>query len=55
MNNLTKLDTIRSTCTEYHNKIAALENAKWDLEYAVKVKDYEVFIKVYKILGNANI
>jgi len=32
----------RSMCQEYNQRIAALENAKYDLEYAVKVKDYEI-------------
>jgi hypothetical protein len=33
---------LRSLAENYHQKICSLENAKYDLEYAVKVKDYEI-------------
>lgn len=30
---------------EYHNRITALEDQKFDLEYVVKKKDYEVLTR----------
>jgi len=35
-------DSLRSLAQEFHGRIVSLENAKYDLEYAVKVKDYEI-------------
>jgi len=29
-------------CEDYHTRIAGLENEKYDLEYEVSKKDYEV-------------
>lgn len=36
------LDTVKRVLRDYHNRINALEDEKFDLEYAVKKKDYEV-------------
>jgi hypothetical protein len=35
-------DTITHVLQEYHERISSLEDVKFDLEYAVKKKDYEV-------------
>jgi hypothetical protein len=35
-------DTITHVLEEYHERISSLEDVKFDLEYAVKKKDYEV-------------
>lgn len=35
-------DQVKSVLDEYQKRIASLENAKYDLEYAVKVKDLEI-------------
>jgi len=35
-------DQIRPILEEYNARLAKLEDAKYDLEYAVKVKDYEI-------------
>jgi len=33
---------LESICKEYHNRIARLENEKYDFEYIVKGKDYQI-------------
>lgn len=35
-------DTIKEVLMGYHDRISSLEDVKFDLEYAVKKKDYEV-------------
>ncbi|XP_069675400.1 troponin I [Periplaneta americana] len=35
-------DTIKRVLKDYHERINSLEDAKFDLEYAVKKKDYEI-------------
>lgn len=35
-------DTITRILQDYHERISSLEDVKFDLEYAVKKKDYEV-------------
>jgi hypothetical protein len=35
-------DTITHVLQQYHERISSLEDVKFDLEYAVKKKDYEV-------------
>lgn len=35
-------DAVRALCEEYHKRISGLEEQKYDLEYAVKRKDFEV-------------
>ncbi|RWS30795.1 troponin I-like protein 1 [Leptotrombidium deliense] len=34
--------TLQAICKEYHKRLAALEDAKWDLESATQIKDYEI-------------
>lgn len=36
------IDTIKRVVREYHERIASLEDEKFDLEYCVKRKDIEV-------------
>jgi len=46
--------TIKSYLKEYHKRIAGLEAEKFDLEYEVARKDYEVpfcFLYLIKILS----
>ena len=38
-------DTIKRVLRDYHERINALEDVKFDLEYAVKKKDFEVEIE----------
>ncbi|XP_033301821.1 troponin I isoform X15 [Bombus pascuorum] len=35
-------ETVKRVLREYHNRITALEDQKFDLEYVVKKKDYEI-------------
>ncbi|KAA2225447.1 troponin [Salinarimonas soli] len=35
-------DTIKRVCKDYHERIARLEDEKFDLEYIVKRKDMEI-------------
>jgi len=35
-------DQIKAVLEAYHERIVKLEDAKYDLEYAVKIKDYEI-------------
>ena len=35
-------ETIKRVLKDYHERISTLEDEKFDLEYAVKKKDYEV-------------
>lgn len=35
-------DTIKRVLRDYHERISTLEDEKFDLEYAVKKKDFEV-------------
>jgi hypothetical protein len=35
-------DTIKRVLVDYHERINSLEDVKFDLEYAVKKKDFEV-------------
>lgn len=37
-------------CKEHHNRIAKLEDEKFDLEYIVKRKDMEVAIRTTALL-----
>lgn len=36
------IDTIKRVIKEYYNRITTLEDQKFDLEYLVKKKDFEV-------------
>lgn len=38
-------ETVKRVLREYHNRITALEDQKFDLEYVVKKKDFEVLEK----------
>jgi len=38
-------DTIKRVLREYHNRISALEDKKFDIEYVVKKKDFEVLLR----------
>lgn len=38
-------DNLKRVLKEYHNRIAALEDKKFDIEYVVKKKDYEVHMR----------
>jgi Troponin len=38
------IDTARNVCRDYHKRINDLEDKKFDLEYFVKKKDFEVSI-----------
>lgn len=40
------LDLLASTCRAYHSRISQLEDEKYDLEYIVKGKDYQVHIEI---------
>ena len=35
-------ETVKRVLREYHNRISALEDKKFDIEYVVKKKDFEV-------------
>merc|ERR550519_1368627 len=35
-------DKVREVCVAYHDKVMKLEDSKWDLEFEVKAKDYEI-------------
>lgn len=39
---LSVADTIKRVLRDYHARISTLEDEKFDLEYAVKKKDFEV-------------
>lgn len=41
-------DEARKICLDYHSRIENLENEKYDFEYLVKGKDYQVHIKIAK-------
>ena len=36
-------ETIKRVLRDYHERISTLEDEKFDLEYAVKKKDFEVY------------
>lgn len=38
-------DTIKRVLREYHNRITELEDKKFDIEYIVKKKDFEVLFE----------
>lgn len=38
-------DTLKRVLREYHNRITALEDKKFDIEYIVKKKDFEVLFE----------
>lgn len=38
-------ETIKRVLREYHNRITALEDKKFDIEYVVKKKDFEVLLR----------
>jgi len=38
-------DTVKRVLREYHNRISALEDKKFDIEYVVKKKDFEVLLR----------
>ena len=42
---LTHTETVKRVLREYHNRITALEDQKFDFEYVVKKKDFEVLEK----------
>lgn len=37
-------ENVKRVLREYHNRITALEDKKFDIEYVVKKKDFEVFL-----------
>lgn len=39
---LTTIDELEKLAQQFHKKIAELEESKYDLEYAVRQKDFEV-------------
>ena len=41
------LDSLANICREYHSRIERLEEEKYDLEYIVKGKDYQVHIDIH--------
>lgn len=41
------LDSISKVCQDYHSRIARLEEEKYDLEYIVKGKDFQVHIDIH--------
>lgn len=41
------LDSLSKICQDYHNRIARLEDEKYDLEYIVKGKDFQVHIDIH--------
>lgn len=38
-------DTLKRVLREYHTRIASLEDKKFDIEYIVKKKDFEVLLR----------
>lgn len=38
-------ETVKRVLREYHNRITALEDKKFDIEYVVKKKDFEVLLR----------
>lgn len=38
-------ETVKRVLREYHNRITALEDKKFDIEYVVKKKDFEVLFR----------
>lgn len=38
-------ETLKRVLREYHNRISALEDKKFDIEYVVKKKDFEVLLR----------
>lgn len=38
-------DTLKRVLREYHNRISSLEDKKFDIEYVVKKKDFEVLLR----------
>lgn len=40
------IDTLENICRDYHKRIERLEDEKYDLEYIVKGKDYQVHIEM---------
>lgn len=41
------LDSVAKICQDYHSRIARLEEEKYDLEYIVKGKDFQVHIDIH--------
>lgn len=39
-------ENVKRVLREYHNRITALEDKKFDIEYVVKRKDFEVLLSV---------
>lgn len=42
------IDSLKKICQEYHTRIDNLENEKYDFEYLVRGKDYQVHIATAK-------
>lgn len=38
-------ETVKRVLREYHNRISSLEDKKFDIEYVVKKKDFEVLLR----------
>ena len=36
------LESLKDICKEYHERLFLCESQKWDLEYEVRKRDYEV-------------
>ena len=41
---LLHLDSLRNILTAYQDKVVRLESEKWDLEFDVRKKEYEVCV-----------
>lgn len=39
-------ENVKRVLREYHSRITALEDKKFDIEYVVKKKDFEVLLRV---------
>lgn len=44
-------ETVKRVLREYHNRITALEDKKFDIEYVVKKKDFEVHLREQQLRG----
>jgi len=45
------LEQVKALLQQYHDRLVLCESQKWDLEYEVKKRDYEVYIIKKKRLG----
>lgn len=47
--------SIQAICKQYHQRIMQLEDAKYDLEYAVRQKEFVVWANRWQVFQNHNI